>query len=107
MPSWAIYVASIEESLAANDLISRIETTYIGLEGIQPLAYSIRRRIQDGSIPLIEDYSNYGYASRTIAGRYGWPFAPLMAELGSSLPEYDTFGKAGLAGKKDGGELVD
>src|SRR5258708_32761892 len=79
--------ASIEESLAANDLISRLETTYVGPEGIQPVAYSIRRRVQDGSIPLFEDYSNYGYATRTIAGRYGWPFAPLMAEMASSIPE--------------------
>jgi len=38
--------ASIEEALAANDLVSRMETTYIGLEGIQPVAFSIRRRIQ-------------------------------------------------------------
>ena len=39
--------ASVEEALAANDLISRMETTYIGMEGIQPVANSIRRRIQD------------------------------------------------------------
>jgi glutaconate CoA-transferase, subunit A len=99
--------ASIEEALAANDLISRLETTYIGLEGIQPVAYSIRRRIQDGSIPLFEDYSNYGYATRTIAGRFGWPFAPLMAELGSDVPEYDVFGKAGLRGKNADGSWID
>lgn len=36
--------ASVEEALAANDLISRMETTYVGLEGIQPVANSIRRR---------------------------------------------------------------
>src|SRR2546425_4221716 len=98
--------ASIEEALAANDLISRLETTYIGLEGIQPVAYSIRRRIQDGSIPLFEDYSNYGYATRTIAGRFGWPFAPLMAELGSDVPEYDVFGKAGLRGRNAAGSWI-
>src|SRR5260221_13273781 len=99
--------ASIEETLAANDLISRLETTYVGLEGIQPVAYSIRRRVQDGSIPLFEDYSNYGFATRTIAGRFGWPFAPLMAELGSSIPEYDVFGKAGLRGRNADGSWID
>ena len=98
--------ASVEEALAANDLISRLETTYVGLEGIQPVANSIRRRVQDGSIPLFEDYSNYGYATRTIAGRYGWPFAPLMAELGSDVPEYDVFGKAGLRGRNADGSYT-
>src|SRR5437660_6607074 len=99
--------ASIEEALAANDLIGMLETTYIGLEGIQPVAYSIRRRIQDGSIPLFEDYSNYGYATRTIAGRFGWPFAPLMSELGTDIPEYDVFGKAGLRRKNADGSWID
>ncbi|MFQ5894932.1 MAG: CoA-transferase, partial [Nitrospinota bacterium] len=56
---------------------------------------------QDGEIKLIEDYSNYGFALRTVAGRYGWPFAPMMGELGTDLLEYDVFGKAGLRGKKD------
>ena len=92
-----------EEILAANDLIRWMETTYVGLEGIQPVAHSIRRRIEDGSIELIEDYSNFGFAQRTVAARYGWPFAPLVSELGSDLLEYDVFGKAGLRGKNPDG----
>src|SRR5260370_17318252 len=53
--------ASIEKSLAANDLISRIETTYIGLEGIQPTPYSIHPPLQNGSTPLIPAYTNSCY----------------------------------------------
>lgn len=98
--------ASEMEILAANGLVKMLETTYVGLEGLQPVAYSIRRRIQDGEITLIEDYSNFGFAQRTVAGRYGWPFAPLVGELGSDLLEYDVFGKAGLRGRKPDGSWI-
>ncbi len=74
--------ASVEECLAANDLISRLETTYVGLEGIQPVANSLRRRIQDGSIPLIEDYSNYGYASRSHCRSLWLAFCPIDGRNG-------------------------
>lgn len=98
--------ASEMEILAANGLVKMLETTYVGLEGLQPVAYSIRRRIQDGEITLIEDYSNFGFAQRTVAGRYGWPFAPLVGELGSDLLQYDVFGKAGLRGRKPDGSWI-
>jgi glutaconate CoA-transferase subunit A len=97
--------ASAEEFLVGAGLVKMLDTTYVGLEGIQPVAMSIRRAIQDGRID-IEDYSNYGFGLRTVAGRYGWPFAPLMAELGSSLSENDTFGKMGLRGKKKDGSWI-
>lgn len=94
--------ASIAEFLCAAGLVKMLDTTYIGLEGIQPVAFSVRRAIQDGVVD-IEDYSNYGFGLRTVAGRYGWPFAPLMSELGTSIMEHDTFAKMGLRGKnKDG-----
>lgn len=98
--------ASCAEFLAANSLIKWLDTTYIGLEGLQPVAFSIRRQIEDGQIQLLEDYSNYGFALRTLAGKYGWPFAPLQAELGADLLEYDVFGKAGLRGKNADGTWI-
>src|SRR5260370_7532846 len=58
--------ASIEESLAANDLISRLETTYVGLEGIQPVAYGIRRRSPARPNPTLQDQPNNAYATLTI-----------------------------------------
>ncbi|GBE15980.1 glutaconate CoA-transferase subunit A [bacterium BMS3Abin14] len=97
--------ASIADFWAGAGLIKLMDTTYIGLEGIQPVAYNIRRSIQDGTID-IEDYSNYGYGLRTVAGRYGWPFAPCMAEMGTDLSEHDTFKKMGLRGKKADGSWV-
>jgi glutaconate CoA-transferase subunit A len=97
--------ASICEFWCAAGLVKMIDTTYIGLEGIQPVAYSVRRSIQDGTVD-IEDYSNYGYGLRTVAGRYGWPFAPCMSELGTSIMEHDTFAKMGLRGKKADGSWI-
>jgi len=97
--------ASICEFWAAAGLVKLLDTTYIGLEGIQPVAYSVRRSIQDGTID-VEDYSNYGYGLRTVAGRYGWPFAPLMSEFGTSFMDNDTFGKMGLRGKKADGSWI-
>lgn len=90
--------AAAMECLAAGGLIRRMDTTYIGLEGLQPVAFSLRRQIEDGDIELIEDYDNYSYCTRALAGRYGWPFAPVMNGLGSDLLETDAFGAAGLRG---------
>ena len=95
------------EALAGCGLVKRIESTYLGLEGIQPVANSVRRGIEEGEIELVEDYSNYGYATRTVAGKYGWPFAPLVSELGSDILTYDTLGKAGLRGKNPDGSWID
>jgi glutaconate CoA-transferase subunit A len=97
--------ASICEFWCGTGLVKMIDTTYIGLEGIQPVAYSVRRSIQDGTVD-IEDYSNYGYGLRTVAGRYGWPFAPMMCELGTDIMEHDTFAKMGLRGKKADGSWI-
>jgi len=98
--------ANAMEFLAANGLIKWLDTTYIGLEGLQPVAYSLRRQIQDGDIELIEDYDNYSFCTRAVAARYGWPFAPLMSSLGSSLLKYDNFGEAQLRGRKDDGTWI-
>ncbi len=97
--------ASIVDFWAGAGLVKLLDTTYIGLEGIQPVAYNIRRSIQDGTID-VEDYSNYGFGLRTVAGRYGWPFAPLMSEFGTSLMDHDTFAKMGLRGKKKDGSWI-
>ncbi|HEX8706718.1 MAG TPA: CoA-transferase [Pyrinomonadaceae bacterium] len=98
--------AAAMEVLAANRLIKRVDTTYIGLEGLQPVAASLRRQIEDGEIELIEDYDNYSFSTRALAARYGWPFAPVMCGLGSDLLEYDNFGDAGLRGRKEDGSWI-
>jgi len=93
----------VEEMLAGAGLIKWLETTYIGLEGGMPVAYAVRKCIEDGVIELVEDYSNWSFAQRTLAGRLGMPFMPCMGDLGSDLIEYDAFGEAGLRGTNDDG----
>lgn len=96
----------IEEMLAGSGLVKWLETTYIGLEGGMPVAYALRQGIQEGDIELVEDYSNWSFALRTVAGKYGLPFMPCMTDMGSDLVNYDVFGKAGLRGRKDNGEWI-
>ena len=98
--------ANSMECLAANALIKRLDTTYIGLEGLQPVAFCLRRQIEDGDIELIEDYDNYSFCTRALAARHGWPFAPVMSGLGSDLLEYDNFGEAGLRGRNPDGSWI-
>lgn len=87
-----------EEMLAGCGLIKWIESTYVGLEGGTPVAYAVCKSIEEGRIELMEDYSNWSFAQRTLAGRLGLPFMPCMGDLGSDILEYDAFGKAGLRG---------
>lgn len=98
--------AAAMECLAACGLVRRLDTTYVGLEGLQPVAYSLRRQIEDGTIELIEDYDNYSYCCRALAGRYGWPFAPVISGLGSDLLEVDVFARAGLRGRRRDGSWI-
>ena len=93
----------IEEMLAGCGLIKWLETTYIGMEGGMPVAYALRKSIEEGRIELIEEYSNWSYAQRTLAGRLGLPFMACLSDLGSDLLEYDTFKEAGLREEKSYG----
>lgn len=97
---------AVEEMLAGAGLVKWVESTYLGLEGGMPVAYGVRKGIEEGEIELIEDYSNWSFALRTVAGKYGLPFMPCMSDLGSDLLEYDTFGKAGLRGRNAQGEWI-
>lgn len=94
----------VEEMLAGAGLIRWLESTYLGLEGGMPVAYAIRQAIESGEIELVEDYSNWSFSLRTVAGKYGLPFMPCLSDIGSDLLEYDTFGKAGLRGRNEKGE---
>ncbi len=93
----------VEELLAGCGLIKWLETTYIGMEGGMPVAYAIRRSIEEGAIELVEDYSNWSYAQRALAGRLGMPFMPCLSNMGSDLLKYDVFGEAGLRGLREDG----
>lgn len=90
----------VEEMLAGAGLIRWLETTYLGMDGGMPVAYAIRRAIEQGEIELVEDWSNWSYAQRTLAGRLGLPFMPCMSNLASDLMSYDSFGKAACGAKR-------
>jgi len=83
-----------------------VEMTYLGLETIQPVSYEVRKGLENGQIEAVMDHTNYSWALRTIAGRFGMQFAAGMTELGSDLLEYDTFGEAGLRGKGEDGKWI-
>jgi glutaconate CoA-transferase subunit A len=76
------------------------------MDGGMPVAYAIRRSVEEGLIELIEDYSNWSFAQRTLAGRLGLPFMPCMGNLGSDILEYDSFGEAGLRKTNEDGSPV-
>lgn len=97
---------TVEEMLAGAGLIKWLETTYLGMEGGMPVAYAVRLAIEQGEIELIEDYSNWSFALRTVAARYGLPFLPCLGDLGSDLITHDTFGKAGLRGRDETGRWL-
>lgn len=96
----------IEEMLAGCGLIKWLESTYLGMEGGMPVAYAMKKSIEQGKIELIEDYSNWSFAQRTLAGRLGLPFMPCMSNLGSDILSYDTFGEAGLRGTDEYGKPI-
>ena len=81
----------IEEMLVGCGLVKWLETTYIGMEGGMPVAYAIRKSIEEGELEIIEDYSNWSYAQRCLAGRLGMPFMPCLSNMGSDLLNYDSF----------------
>ena len=96
----------VEEMLAGAGLIRWLETTYLGMDGGMPVAYAIRRALEQGEIEIVEDWSNWSYAQRTLAGRLGLPFMPCMSNMASDLMNYDSFGKAGLRGTKEDGSPI-
>ncbi len=83
-----------------------VEMTYLGLETIQPVSYEVRKGLEDGQIEAVMDHTNYSWALRTMAGRFGLQFVAGMNELGSDLLEYDTFAEAGLRGKNEDGTWI-
>ena len=97
---------AVEEMLAGAGLVKWLESTYLGLEGGMPVAYGMRKAIEEGEIELIEDYSNWSFALRTVAGKYGLPFMPCLGDLGSDLMNYDSFGQAGLRGRDVNGDWI-
>lgn len=76
--------------LIGSGLIRKLEMAYNwgGIEGEDKV---FRRAVEKGiPRPLeVEEYSNYGSASRWLAGSMGLPFMPVKSMLGSDIPKYN------------------
>ncbi len=92
--------------LAGAGQLAWVEMTYLGLETIQPVSYEIRKGLEEGEVEAVMDHSNYSWALRTAAGRFGMQFISGFTDIGTDLIEYDTFGKAGLRGKDENGMWI-
>ena len=88
-----------EEMLAGSGLIKTLETTYIGLEGGMPVAYGIRRCIEQGVIELVETIVTGALLKEPWPESWGYLSCHAW-RLGSDILEYDTFKKASLRGEK-------
>lgn len=95
-----------EEILIGCGLVSRLETTLLGGVRPMPVGRAGTTSIEGGQIQIVEDYSNWSFALRTIAGHYGLPFIPCMSIMGSDIMKYDSFGAAGLRGCDENGAPI-
>jgi glutaconate CoA-transferase subunit A len=79
-----------EDLLTGLGLVKKIETSWVGISGID-MAYNIRRAIEKG-VPRpieLEDYSNFTGSLRFLAGAMGISFIPTKSLLGSDIPRYN------------------
>jgi glutaconate CoA-transferase subunit A len=79
-----------EDLLTGLGLVEKIETSWVGISGLD-MAFNIRRAIEQG-IPRpieFEDYSNFTGSLRFLAGAMGVSFMPTKSLLGSSIPKYN------------------
>lgn len=74
--------------LFAADLVREIDFTYIGLE-VFGISGNMRRRVEDGSVKRIVEWSNAALTWRFKAASMGIPFIPSRSMLGT-----DTFKKS-------------
>ncbi|MCF8368744.1 MAG: hypothetical protein K9G76_06850 [Bacteroidales bacterium] len=74
--------------LFAADMVREIDFTYIGLE-VYGISGNMRRRVEDGSVKKIVEWSNAALTWRFKAASMGIPFIPTSSMLGT-----DTFNKS-------------
>ena len=72
----------------AADMVREIDFTYIGLE-VYGISGNMRRRVEDGSVKRIVEWSNAALTWRMKAASMGIPFIPTSSMLGT-----DTFNKS-------------
>ena len=61
------------ELLVAAGAVDRLVTTYVMRSGGRAGGSAVERALQDGSL-LLEDYTNYNYNARLLAGMHGFSF---------------------------------
>ncbi|SHJ94956.1 glutaconate CoA-transferase subunit A [Desulfatibacillum alkenivorans DSM 16219] len=82
------------EILTAAGCLSRMVSTYVMRSGGKTGGSSVERALQDGSLEL-EDYSNFNYNARMVAGMHGFSFMQVL----EGIRETDLFTKRTFMGE--------
>jgi glutaconate CoA-transferase subunit A len=65
------------EVMVASGLVDRLVSTYVLRSGGKEGGSSVERALQNGTLEL-EDYTNYNYNARLVAGMHGFTFMPVF-----------------------------
>ncbi|MBU2511262.1 hypothetical protein KJ966_07980 [bacterium] len=82
------------EMLVEAGLVDRLITTYVMRSGGKDGGSAVERRIQNGSLEL-EDYTNFNYNARLVAGMHGFSFMQVFEGIIAT----DLFKKRGFMGE--------
>ena len=80
--------------LVAAGCVSRMVTTYVARSGGKSGGSSVERALKDGCLE-IEDYSNFNYNARMVAGMHGFSFMQVL----EGIRETDLFRKRTFMGE--------
>lgn len=82
------------EVLVAAGCVSHLVTTYIARSGGKDGGSAVERAMKSGSLQ-VEDYSNFTYNARMVAGLHGFSFMPVLEGLRAT----DLYRKRGFMGE--------
>ncbi len=79
--------------MVAAGIVDRLVTTYVLRSGGKSGGSAVERALQNGSVEL-EDYTNFNYHARLVAGQHGFSFSPVLEGVMAT----DLFRKRGFMG---------
>jgi glutaconate CoA-transferase subunit A len=82
------------EVLVGSGAVDRLVTTYVMRSGGKNGGSAVERALKDGSLQ-IEDYTNFNYSARLMAGMHGFSFLPVLEGVMAT----DLFRKRGFMGE--------
>ena len=83
-----------DEILTAAGCVERLVTAYVMSAGTMDGAFPVARALQQGALQ-IEDYTNFQYHARLVAGMHGYSFMPVL----EGILHTDVFKKRDLWGR--------